>query len=107
MLLTRQGRDLRLLRDYIKRFRDAVTSHGGKLIVVLLPTKEQVFPRYLSEVVQASQIDPVDMLAERIDALPSDEEARIGLVDLLDALTVPISIHSLLLTSVSPLHATP
>jgi Tol biopolymer transport system component len=79
-------RDLEAFRDYLRRFRDAVAERGARLVVVLLPTKEQVHPFYLEEVLHAYQMSrdeldmtrPNDMLRQLVGDL------QIGFVDLLE-----------------------
>ena len=50
--------DLRQFDAYHARIDSVVTSHGSRLVVLLVPTKEQVSYRYLAEVLGAFKIDP-------------------------------------------------
>src|SRR4030095_1105934 len=44
-------RDLAAFRGYLTSLRDAVQRNGSHLLVVLIPTKEQVHKRYLDDVI--------------------------------------------------------
>ena len=50
-------KDLRNFELYLAKLNEAVTESGGELIVVQLPTKEQLHFRYFEEVVQAFKLD--------------------------------------------------
>src|SRR5690606_20134767 len=52
----KKKKDLENFQFYLKKFADAVRENGGELIVLQIPTKEQVSYKYLNEVINAFQI---------------------------------------------------
>lgn len=78
-------RDLETFENYLIRFRDAVQSRGTKLLVVLIPTKEQVHSRYLEEVTREFGIDPTQLDMHRPNVF-LDDLARRSNIDFLDLL---------------------
>lgn len=82
--------DIEHLEDYLVRFQQAVEANGAELIVILIPTKEQVRFRYLEEVVNGFHIpiEQLDML--RPNRLMREWADSIGfeMVDLLDSFSI-------------------
>lgn len=52
----KKKKDLENFQFYLEKFAKAVRENGGDLIVLQIPTKEQVSYKYLSEVINAFQI---------------------------------------------------
>ena len=50
-------RDLISFGIFLKMFNDAVIKNGGELVVIQIPTKEQVYYKYFDEVVSSFKID--------------------------------------------------
>lgn len=50
--------DLSAFRRYLAEFADEVRRNGSELVVLLLPTKEQIHPQALIEVVEAFDLPP-------------------------------------------------
>lgn len=80
-------KDLINLENYLKKFNNLVESNGAKLIVLLIPTKEQVIPKCFSEVVDKYKIDlaNLDMKYPNKFLFRVCEQNKIELIDLLDA----------------------
>ena len=80
-------RDWAAFRSYIARMKSAVERSGGRLLVVLIPTKEQVYPHYLEEVQRALQIasTDLDMLRPNRQMQALATEYGFDFLDLLDA----------------------
>lgn len=76
-------RDLAAYRDYLGRFAAAVRQSGARPVIILLPTKEQIRPAYLDEVVREFGIDPGDLDMQRPNALMRQLVDSLGL-DLID-----------------------
>src|SRR5690606_8407812 len=53
--------DIKRLKEYLKEFSQAVRSIGAELIIVQIPTKEQISYKYFDEVISSFDID-VDKL---------------------------------------------
>lgn len=67
-------RDLKLFQRYVREFKDAVEKDGTRLVLVLLPTREQVSTAALTEVEGAFAID-----SEQLDMLrPNELVASVG-----------------------------
>jgi len=49
--------DLNNFKFFLKKFNEAVSKNGAELIVIQIPTKEQVYYKYFEEVVSNFQID--------------------------------------------------
>lgn len=82
-----KARDLEAFQRYLTQFRDSVESKGARLLVVLIPTKEQVHQRYLDEVVREFSIDPSRLNMRRPNEMMATLTAglRIDYIDLLPA----------------------
>lgn len=80
-------RDWAAFRLYIARMKSAVEGSGGRLLVVLIPTKEQVYPHYLEEVQRALEIASSDLDMRRPNRHMQDLATEFGFdfLDLLDA----------------------
>ena len=80
-------RDLQAFERYLVRLRDAVHSRGARLLVVVIPTKEQVHPHYLEEVMREFAIDSAQLDMRRPNALVGDLTRRLNIefIDLLPA----------------------
>jgi hypothetical protein len=50
-------KDLNSFGVFLKKFNDAVIKNGGELVVIQIPTKEQVYYKYFDEVVSGFKID--------------------------------------------------
>lgn len=79
-------RDLASYGRYLRLLNDEVRRAGARLVVLLLPTKEQVRPRYLEEIVRAFKIDPAMLDMQRPNRLVRAVTDSLGieLIDLLD-----------------------
>jgi len=77
--------DLDLFEKYLEMFKEETEKHNAKLVVVLLPTKEQVSLNYFSEVITSFRIDPLDLDMLRPNTFMSEisKERKIELIDLL------------------------
>lgn len=71
--------DLRAFAEYLRAFAEAVASDGARLVIVLLPTKEQISYRYLKEVVDAFGLDVSLLDFERPARLVRSVAAPLGL----------------------------
>jgi lysophospholipase L1-like esterase len=82
-----KARDLEAFERYLTMLRDAVRGRGARLVVALIPTKEQVHPRYLEEVLGAFKIEPSQIDVERPNRLLAalTQRLQVDLVDLLPA----------------------
>jgi Tol biopolymer transport system component/lysophospholipase L1-like esterase len=82
--------DLRAFEEHLEAFAGAVKEGGGRLLVALLPTREQVDPRALEAVRSAYKIsaDAVDMRAPNRLADHLTRRLGVGFVDLLPAFLV-------------------
>lgn len=80
-----KARDLEAFQRYLTLLRDSVDSRGARLLVVLIPTKEQVHQRYLDEVVQAFSLDAARLNMHRPNEVLGDLAARLH-IDFIDLL---------------------
>lgn len=78
-------RDLAAFKRYLTQLRDSVHRNGAQLLVVLIPTKEQVNPKYLEEVTRAFSIDPGQLDMRRPNEVLASLGSELG-VDVLDLL---------------------
>lgn len=80
-------RDLTAFRRYLSQFKDAVQTTGARLLVVLIPTKEQVYSRYLEEVRREFAIDSSALDMQRPNKFLAEWTRDLGIemVDLLPA----------------------
>ncbi|MBC7000605.1 PD40 domain-containing protein [Cytophaga sp. FL35] len=79
--------DIKRLKEYLKEFSQAVRSIGAELIIVQIPTKEQISYKYFDEVISSFHID-VDKLDMTYPNKLINEicvENDIKHIDLLDA----------------------
>jgi Tol biopolymer transport system component len=53
--------DIAAFESYLKLFNEAVQSNGARLVVLQIPTKEQVYFRYLDEVLRGFEIPIEDL----------------------------------------------
>jgi Tol biopolymer transport system component/lysophospholipase L1-like esterase len=79
--------DIVAFRNYVELFHEAVTARGAELLIVLIPTKEQVEARYFDEVIEAFAIDPAQLDMRRPNNLLRElaNQHDFKLVDLLPA----------------------
>jgi len=77
--------DLELFEKYLRLFKEETEKHNAKLIVVLLPTKEQISLKYFNEVITSFEIDPLhlDMLRPNTFLNELSQTLNIKLIDLL------------------------
>jgi len=82
--------DIQRLNHYLALFQNAVKANGAELIVILIPTKEQVRFRYLEEVVNEFQIpiEQLDMLRPNMLMREWADSIGFELVDLLDEFSI-------------------
>jgi lysophospholipase L1-like esterase len=80
-----KARDLAAFRRYLTLLRDAVRRNGSHLLVVLIPTKEQVHKRYLDEVIREFSIDPARLNMRRPNEFLASLAAELN-IDVLDLL---------------------
>ena len=80
-----QLNDLKIFEKYLKLFKEEVEKNGSELIVILIPTKEQSYSRYLNEVTTAFHIEEseIDMLYPNKFLKKLCEDNNINLIDLL------------------------
>lgn len=80
-------RDLEAFRKYLKLLKSAVTEAGGTLLVVLLPTKEQVSDDSFNEVISSFKIAQASLDMSRPNELMAalTKELDCEFVDLLPA----------------------
>jgi len=78
--------DLELFRRYLRIFNDEIKKQGSRLIVFLIPTKEQVEIGCFQEVITAFQIQPneLDMLRPNKLLRQFTDELDITFVDMLE-----------------------
>jgi lysophospholipase L1-like esterase len=83
----RKAEDLRAFRETLAKFAGAVSEGGGRLLVALLPSREQVDPLALEAVLSAYGISEsaLDMRAPNDLARELTKELGVGFVDLLPA----------------------
>lgn len=84
----KKKKDIELFRDYLKMFNEEVKKHGSRLIVFLIPTKEQVEIGWFQEVVNAFRIQPneLDMLRPNRLLRQFTDELGITFIDMLEPL---------------------
>jgi len=82
-----KARDLAAFERYLTSLRDSVVSHKAKLLVVLIPTKEQVHARYLEEVLREFSIAPsrLDMRRPNMFLAALTQRLNVEFLDLLSA----------------------
>jgi lysophospholipase L1-like esterase len=78
-------RDLSAYREYLRRFAESVQQSGAKLVIILLPTKEQIRPAYFQEVVREFGLNPRDLDMQRPNAMMRQLADSLG-VELIDVL---------------------
>lgn len=80
-------RDLQTFSTYLARLRDAVRDRGAKLVVVLIPSKEQVNPGDLEEVMREFDISPSQLNMRRPNEFLAEaaQQLQIDFLDLLPA----------------------
>ncbi|MFL5384729.1 MAG: GDSL-type esterase/lipase family protein [Longimicrobiaceae bacterium] len=81
--------DLFAYREYLARFVASVRQSGARPVIILLPTKEQIRPAYLDEVVREFGIDRRDLDMRRPNVLMHHlaDSLRVDLIDVLDEFT--------------------
>jgi len=84
---TIKKRDLELFGNYLMEFNEEVKKRGARLIVFLMPTREQVDISSFQEVLDAFQIQPgeLDMLRPNKLLKELTDDLGVTLVDMLDA----------------------
>jgi len=82
--------DLEQFSYYLQLFKEEVRKHGSRLLVVLLPTKEQTSIKYLEEVMNAFEISSsqLNMLKPNLFLEELCNSLEIEFIDLLDAFRV-------------------
>lgn len=82
----RKKKDLENFRIYLKKFAKAVKDNGSELILLQIPTKEQVSYKYLNEVLSDFDIDinDLDMRLPNSFLSTLSKENKIKHIDLLD-----------------------
>jgi Tol biopolymer transport system component/lysophospholipase L1-like esterase len=78
-------RDTEQLGRYLRLFKGAVEMRGGKLLVVLLPSKEQVHDHYLDEVLRSFSIDRAFIDMQRPNKILGELTQALG-IEFLDTL---------------------
>src|SRR5699024_7170958 len=53
----KKSKDLRNFKRYFEKFAEKVKENGAELVVIQIPTKEQVYYKYLEEVITNFSID--------------------------------------------------
>lgn len=53
----KKNQDLYQVRTYIEQFKMLCKSINSELIILLIPTKEQIYPKYFEEVINSFRID--------------------------------------------------
>jgi len=83
----RKQEDLDAFADRLGAFAGAVRGGGGRLVIALLPTREQIDPRALAAVLAAYRIsaDELDMRKPNRIAGELSKKLGVGFVDLLPA----------------------
>lgn len=83
----RKRADLAAFRRYLRLFKEETARDGAELVVVLIPTKEQVDPRYFDEVVTAFGIKPGYLDMDRPNRIVRELADSLGirLIDATDA----------------------
>ncbi len=79
--------DLEAFTRYLGLMKSAVEGSGGRLLVVLIPTKEQVYPRYLEEVQREFSIpaNALDMQRPNTFLVATARRINLAVLDLLPA----------------------
>lgn len=54
----KKRQDLKNFERYLNKFAEAVRHNGSELVIVQIPTKEQLYYKYLNEVITGFNIDP-------------------------------------------------
>jgi len=80
-------RDLELFRGYLKKFSDEVKKQGARLILFLIPTREQVEIGSFQEAINAFRIQPSELDIFKPNKLLRRLADELGLtfIDMLDA----------------------
>jgi hypothetical protein len=78
-------RDLLAYRTYLGRLAAAVRESRARLVLILIPTKEQIRPAHLQEVISGFGIDPRDLDMHRPNRLMRRFADSLG-VELIDVL---------------------
>lgn len=85
----KKEKDLKNFKLYLKKFAKAVKENGAELIIIQIPTKEQVSYKYLNEVLSEFNIDIDEVDMEYPNKLLNTlcEENKIEHIDLLQDFT--------------------
>lgn len=77
-------RDLQMFEKYLAEFNNVVRENGGELIVLLIPSKEQISERCLNEVLEAYDIQQADVDLEYPSSFMDDlsQKYNFKLIDL-------------------------
>lgn len=78
-------RDIAAYRDHLGRLASSVGGSGARLVLILIPTKEQIRFSYLEEAVTGFGIDPRDLDMERPNRLLRQWADSLG-IELIDVL---------------------
>lgn len=83
----KQLQDLKKFAKYLALFKQEVEKNGSELVVLLIPTKEQSYSRYLDEVTSGFEIpsSKLDMLYPNNFLKKLCDQNGVELIDLLDA----------------------
>lgn len=81
---SKQIKDLENFKYYLKMFARAVKANNSELILIQIPTKEQISYRYFSEVIESFEIniDKLEMDFPNIFLSSICEEENVQLIDL-------------------------
>lgn len=85
----KKSKDLENFEHFLKKFAEAVKDNGSELIIIQIPTKEQLFFKYLNEVITSFNIDPseLDLTFPNRFLAKLCEKYRIEHIDLFDVFT--------------------
>jgi len=91
----KKRKDIESFKDYLRKFAEAVKANGAELIIVQIPTKEQVHFKYLKEVIENFNLDikQLDMHLPNVLLSELCTENSIKHIDLLNDFTS--SVYSL------------
>lgn len=80
----RKKRDWNTLKSYLEKFKLEVEKNGGKLIILLVPTKEQIHYKFFQETISSFNITPNELNMNKPNELMQKwvSELDIELIDL-------------------------
>lgn len=79
-----KDKDIENFKKYLKLFNDEVRKNGSKLVVLLVPTKEQIYSKFYDEVVSNFKIDITKLDMQKPNKLVQSlaKELNFDLIDL-------------------------